>query len=338
MNLNISSNSSTIAALLIFFLFSCVPARQFEELKEKQRKCADERNVLSAQNKELETKVTELTAELSDLKKQRKLLVRDTLMLGNSLRKMTLQYDKINTLNDELLKKQSQLREGSQAENAKLMRELEAMKNDLLKKEDELKELESELEKKKSNLDKLSGELENREKRVKELENIIAKKDAAVSELKQKVTDALLGFQGKGLTVSQKNGKIYVSMEAKLLFAKGSTAIDPKGKKALVGLAKVLEDQKDISILVEGHTDTDKITGGKYKDNWDLSVVRATEVVRVMTASSNIDPKQLTAAGRGEFVPIDPGDTEKAKSKNRRIEVILTPNLDELFRILEPKE
>jgi chemotaxis protein MotB len=174
---------------------------------------------------------------------------------------------------------------------------------------------------------------------VNELEQIIAEKDAAVRALKDKIAAALLGFKDKGLTVEQRNGKIYVSMEAKLLFPKGSTSVDPQGQKALIELAKVLQDQKDLEILVEGHTDTDKLSGnGPIKDNWELSVMRATAVVKIMLGNSGIDATQITAAGRGEHIPVDKGETEEAKAKNRRIEVILTPNLDELFEIIDSGE
>ena len=263
---------------------------------------------------------------------------------------MTRQYDKINRLNDELLKKQAELREGSESENRKLLAELQLLQDDLQRREDDLKNAERDLElaqrdldMKKIKLERLGLDLEKtemalqqREKRVNELEEIIAQKDEAVKALKNKIAEALMGFKDKGLTVEQKNGKIYVSMEAKLLFASGSTKVDPEGIKALVELAKVLQDQKDLEILVEGHTDTDKLSGnGSLKDNWDLSVMRATSVVRIMLDNSSISTNQIIAAGRGEFMPIDESDSPEAKAKNRRIEVILTPNLDKLFELIE---
>ena len=150
--------------------------------------------------------------------------------------------------------------------------------------------------------------------------------------LKDRVSAALTGFEGKGLTVTQKGGKIYVNLENKLLFATGSTAVEAKGKEALASLAKAVENEKDLSILVEGHTDTDKILpGGTMKDNWDLSVLRATSVVRILQESSKLDPTRITAGGRGEYVPIDTAD----KAKNRRIEVILAPNLEALYNLVK---
>lgn len=202
--------------------------------------------------------------------------------------------------------------------------DLEQTRIELQNKEDALNILEKELNAK-------ERELSLREERVKELEDIIAQKDALVSTLKDRIAKALLNFEGKGLTVEQRNGKIYVSLEAKLLFPSGSTVVDDAGKVALVELAKALENEEDLEIVVEGHTDTDPIKSSKHPtNNWELSVLRATAVVEIMTANSNVDPKILSAAGRSEFHPIDPND----KAKNRRIEVIITPNLDELFNII----
>ena len=226
--------------------------------------------------------------------------------------------------------------ESSEAENRKLMRELMAAQEDLQIKEDMLRQLERDLNAKKADLDRLDKELQEREKKVKELQRLIDEKDKAVKALKDRITQALLGFKDKGLTVETKNGRIQVSMEAKLLFPSGSTSINPDGKQALIDLSKVLEGQENLTILVEGHTDTDEFRGrGEIKDNWDLSVMRATAVVKIMLGNSKLDPMMLTAAGRGQFVPLDESTSPEAKAKNRRIEIILTPNLDQLFEILE---
>ena len=316
-------------------LVSCVPARKVEELKDKYSKCETERNALSADKKELETKLNELQAEMELKKREQGILVRDTNMYGMTLRKLTKQYDKIDKLNDELLRKQIQLQEGSAKENKKLLSELRLLQEELQQKEDDLKKLEKELNTKRANLNTLSLELADRESRVKELEGIIKSKDEAVKKLRDELHNALLSYKDKGLTVQEKDGRIYVSMEAKLLFDKGSIDIDKEGKKALISLAKVLETQKDISISVEGHTDSDALSGtGRIKDNWELSVLRATSVVKIMLANSKIDAHQITPAGRGDIMPLDAADTKEAKAKNRRIEVILTPNLNKLFEII----
>jgi chemotaxis protein MotB len=163
------------------------------------------------------------------------------------------------------------------------------------------------------------------------LEEAIKRKDEATRLLKTKVANALKGFESQGLTVIQKNGKIYVSMEAKLLFASGSTSVEQNGKNALIELAKVLEVEKELEIIVEGHTDSDKLVSPNHpKSNWELSVLRATSVVDILLSNSQMSPMQLMAAGRSEYHPVDPKD----KAKNRRIEIIISPNLNELFEII----
>ncbi len=312
-------------------LVACVPARKYEELEAKQQQCAEELEALKSKVTGLEAQNTELQGMIPELQEDIARLKGDTTLLGKSLRMKEQQYDKINDLNDELIAKMEKLQKGSAAENQKLMTDLNATKLMLQQKEDELKLLEEELNAKKQTLDALSLELEKREERVNELEALIAKKDEAVNALKEKVANALLGFKDKGLTVEQKNGKVYVSMEAKLLFPSGSTKIDPEGKKALIELAKVLQDQADLEVLVEGHTDTDALKSSSHpKNNWELSVLRATAVVEIMLDNSSMDKTKITAAGRSEFLPVDPDD----KAKNRRIEIILIPNLDELFEII----
>jgi len=178
--------------------------------------------------------------------------------------------------------------------------------------------------------------LERGQRRVDELEGIIRRKDSTVAFVRQKVADALLGFNGKGLTVNMRDGKVYVSLENSLLFAPGSWNVAANGQVALENLAKVLADNEDISVLVEGHTDNDPYRGqGQVKDNWDLSVLRATNVVKILTGSSGLSPERITAAGRGEFVPLVANDSPENKAVNRRTEIILTPDLTELANLLE---
>lgn len=322
--------------LILIGLVSCVPARKVEELQSKMDKCEEERTRLAEAAQDFETQLKEANVELKDLRKSVKQLKEDTTALGKSFKRLERQYDKLNAVNNDLLSKQRRSMESSEAENRQLMKELMIAQEELQVKEDMLRQLERDLQAKKESLDQLESELQAREKKVKELQALIDEKDRAVRELKDRITQALLGFKDKGLTVETKNGRIQVSMEAKLLFPSGSTSINPDGKQALIDLAKVLQDQEDLTILVEGHTDTDAFRGrGEISDNWDLSVMRATSVVKIMLQNSSLDPMMLTAAGRGEFVPVDSSDTPEAKAKNRRIEIILTPNLDRLFEILD---
>jgi chemotaxis protein MotB len=320
-----------VTILSAIILASCVPARKYQDLESKQKECSEELDKLKSRNADLETLATEQHEKVVDLSDRTSRLKGDTAVLGKSLRMKERQYDKIDALNQRIQSQLESLQKGSAIENQRLMTDLNATRLELQKKEDELRLLETELNQKKLDLDRISLDLAAREKRVNELEDLIAQKDAAVKALKDKVMNALMGFKDKGLTVVQKNRRVYVSMEAKLLFPSGSTTVNSEGKEALVELAKVLQEQSDLDILVEGHTDSDKMKSSSHpEDNWELSVLRATSVVKIMLSSSSMDPKTITAAGRSMYLPIDEND----KAKNRRIEVILTPKLDELFEMI----
>lgn len=179
--------------------------------------------------------------------------------------------------------------------------------------------------------------LTEREKRINYLESLIAKKDEAVAALKKKISDALTGFNSNELTVTQKDGKVYVSLSEKLLFQTGSFAVDEKGKQAIVKVSEVLNKQSEIGIVIEGHTDNKQYTNpkGEIKDNWDLSVMRATSVTKIMINEGKVDPTRITPAGHGEFFPVENNDTAENRSKNRRIEIVLSPDLKEIFSILD---
>ena len=186
-------------------------------------------------------------------------------------------------------------------------------------------------------LNKLKKDLEASSARLAELEKMMADKDAAMKKLKETLSKSLKAFEGKGLTVTERDGKVYVSMENKLLFESGSWTVGSEGKKAVDLVGKVLGDNPDISVLIEGHTDNDKITGtigGGVENNWDLSTKRATAIVNILSANAKVKKENLTAAGRGEFAPLMSNDTAEGKAKNRRIEIILTPKLDEISKML----
>jgi len=186
-----------------------------------------------------------------------------------------------------------------------------------------------------SKVSELSSDLQKREARLKEVEDILKKRDEATNALKAKLQKALLGFQQSGLTVDIRDGKVYVSLADKLLFPSGSIIINENGKAALKQFAAVLNKEPDINIAVEGHTDNQKVNNlGQIKDNWDLSVLRATSVTRFLTETENVDPHRLTATGKSEFQPNDPANTPEARAKNRRIEIVLSPKLDELYNLI----
>lgn len=322
-------------ASFTLLLTACVPPKKFQDLQAKQEECESERQRLLTENRKLSSDNEELNAQNAKMNREMEEMVDDTVKIGREYRAALSQFNNLNAQNKELLAKQSALRQQGTEENRRLLETLQETQLDLQKREDELRRLAAELDRKKQNLDELSAALLAREARVKELEAIIAEKDEAVRALKDRISAALLGFKDKGLTVEQRNGKIYVSLEAKLLFPSGSTVVNAEGKQALIDLANVIKDEKDITILVEGHTDTDPFNGsGAVKDNWDLSVMRATSVVRIMTEEGKVAPEMLTPAGRGEHIPVAENDSREGKAKNRRIEIILTPNLDKLFEII----
>ena len=171
-------------------------------------------------------------------------------------------------------------------------------------------------------------------KRLKDLQDLIQSQKDAMNKLKKTISDALVNFKADELSVSVKDGKVYVSLQEKLLFKSGSAVVDPKGKEALSTLANVLNVTTDITVMIEGHTDTIPIKRADFADNWALSVGRATSIVRILTKDYGVDPQRIIASGRGEFHPIKSNDTNDGKASNRRTEIIISPNLSELYKLL----
>jgi chemotaxis protein MotB len=297
-----------------FSLMSCVSTKKYNDLAGR---CKSENERLSAKVDELTTQVNELTAENQKLRKDNAKMKADTTDLSSRLRVLTADYEELDR-SYEMLKAQST---GNEEETQRVMAELKAAQDNLLAREDKLRALQAELD--------LKG------KNLLELQAAIQKKDSITQALKKAVSDALLGFEGKGLSVHMKDGKVYVSMDEKLLFASGKWEVSAEGISALKNLSKVLEKNKDINVLIEGHTDNVPYTGtSQVKDNWDLSVMRATSIVKIILANAKLDPKRLTAAGRSEYLPVDPSNSAPARAKNRRTEIILTPKLDELLQLI----
>ena len=321
--------------VMVFLISSCVPSRQFDELQVREKQCRDEVDSLRTENRNLRSSNDEMKANVEQLSKDKASLVTDTTNMGNAMSRLTGLYNELNKSYDHLISNQDKMIAGSNAETKKLIAQLQTAQEDLQKKEDTLSKTSRALGDKEKYLNELNATLRDRENKINELQSVLSKKDSAVTALKNSVTNALLGFKDNGLTVSVKNGKVYVSLEDRLLFQSGSTVVDKKGEEALKQLAKVLEKNSDINVLIEGHTDNVPIASGPIKDNWDLSVMRATAVVKIMTAGTKVDAARLTAAGRSEYVPIDKANTPEARKKNRRTEIILTPKLDELFKVLE---
>jgi Flagellar motor protein len=304
-----------LSAFAFLFLFSCVSSKKFNQLTGSYQDCQKTVQSLKEQNQALEAKNTELQSKINKQIKDIEQLNAQLKDLSQNLDDSKAANERLKQFNSDLEKQLSSLKTGSSEEIARLMNKLQEAQADVQKREETLAQ---------------------RTQRLQELEEILKQKDEAVKQLKQKVMDALLGFNNKGLTIQEKNGKVYVSLDEQLLFKTGQWVVDPKGQQALANLADVLAQNPDINVMVEGHTDNVPMKGaGEVKDNWDLSVVRATAVTKILLKNKDIDPKRITSAGHGEFFPIDDANTPEARQKNRRTEIILTPKLDELFKILE---
>lgn len=317
-------------------LGSCITPKVYNELLDKHE--IAKKNL--TKNEKLILQLRETLSDKENNIQSLNLLVEnlrsDSARLNNELVSCQKKYDDLSTTYDLLTSKSSRYMAEKAKETKELLGQLEKTQSELFAKEDELNKSIADLEEKERKLINSKNELELRSLRVMELEAIINRKDSMVTALKQKISQALIGLEGDGLTIVQRNGKVYISLEEDLLFASGKYEINKSGKEALDKLSDVLSYQKDLEILVEGHTDSIPLSGrGLVKDNWDLSVMRATSVVKRLTSNSNLDPTQLIAAGRSEFVPIVSNSSSDGRSKNRRIEMILSPNLDDLFKLLE---
>lgn len=316
---------------------SCVPAGRYGNLRDASRENVNERDAYKSDNLQLSMANRELEARISAMEKEYS-VIRDSYSALEAERDRAVNdYARLNSKYNDLQNAQDELVRGSVRETSRLLTELQAAQANLQQKESMLRDLEVNLDQKKASLDELTHELEKRNQRLVELEKILDAQQKMVRELKNKVSEALYGLENKGLTISIRDGKVYVSLDEKLLFKTGSYEIDANGRAALKRLIPVLEKNTDIQIMIEGHTDNVPYnpSGGQLKDNWDLSVKRATTVVRELTVGTRIDPKRLTAAGRSEFQPVDNRNTADARSRNRRTEIILAPDLTELYRILE---
>lgn len=312
----------SVALLIAALSTSCVSKKlytdlenKYAELKKENRKATDENEELLKAKNQLELEQSNLQKELDKVKSERDKLAADYAATNANLKNLQSSYNALEKNSDEALK-------SNMDKNRALLAQLEAKEKALAAEQ--------------ARLNKLMSDFQERSNRVAELENMIAGKEAAMNKLKETLSKALNAFEGKGLTVEHKNGKVYVSMENKLLFQTGSWAVGAEGKKAVVAVGKVLADNPDISVLIEGHTDNDKFAGamGQIENNWDLSTKRATAIVSILTENKSVLKQNLIAAGRGEYAPLATNETAEGKAKNRRIEIILTPKLDEISKML----
>lgn len=306
-------------------LASCVSSKVHKDLEGRYADLERENSRMSTGLQELRETNARNESDLENLRREFESATAERDRLQREYNTTRENYEKLKKSYDALEANSS----SALAENSRRNRELLA----------ELEEKEKALAKEQGRLEKLEKDLAARSRRVSELEGLIAAKDAKMNALKNSLSKALTNFEGRGLTVEQRDGKVYVSMENKLLFNSGSWAVGPEGRKAVQQLGEVLAQNPDIAVLIEGHTDNVPYGGsGQLTDNWDLSTKRATAIVQILRENSGIDPQNLTAAGRGEYAPIASNETVEGKAKNRRIEVILTPKLDEVSRLINEAE
>ena len=308
--------------LLTSFLASCVTKKKYDDMSARKSKLDLDIAACEKAMARVQTERKAVEEKLASLQETNQKLVKDSTETGVALRKNQKLYHELNSTYDKLIKNHDRLLSNSASESSRLS-------GDLARRE-------AELIASKNQIDKLSADLKTREERLNEMERVLAEKDKAVNALRAKVSNALLGFKSNDLTVNVKNGKVYVSLSEQLLFKSGSTKVDPKGQDALQKLAQALRDQQEVNVLVEGHTDDVPVSKGTLgmKDNWDLSVLRATEITRILT-NAGLTPERVTPSGRSKFVPVAQNTSPDQRSLNRRTEIILTPKLDELFQILD---
>lgn len=320
--------------VLYSFLFSalssCVSYRKYEDLQ--------------ADRNRLEQNFKENKAELEAAKVEnlRQLNENQSLAKAHQEAKADLaiareRYDQLERTNrdlmlryDRMLEQNEKMLSSSSEEKQKLLYELNTKQRELETRALELNQLEATIQQKEKDVEFLQNSLIDREAKVNELEAVIAENDARLQALRAKVSDALLGFSNTDLNVREENGKVYVSLSQNLLFASGSKTINTPGKDAIAKLAAVLKTSPEINITVEGHTDTD----GEADFNWDLSVMRATSVVKELT-KNGVNANQITASGRGEFFPVANNTSASGKAQNRRTEIILSPKLDALMNMIK---
>lgn len=308
-----------ILVVIAFTLNACVSKKVYQDLESKFNKLRssnaaliEEKDNLLVVKKTLEDDLLKLNKEYDDLSVQKEILDNQLTALQSKYNNLDESYKALTAQSSKKLAEQSQ-------KNQELLTQLD--------------EKEQKLAAESLRLEKLLAELNERSAQIEELQRLINAKESQMQQLKDAISNALHNFEGKGLTVEHKNGKIYVSMENKLLFNSGSWAVGSEGKKAVQQLASVLSQNPDIHVLIEGHTDDVPYNGNTITDNWDLSVKRATAIVRILE-SNKVNPMQITAAGRSEYIPVGTNKTAEGKAKNRRIEIILTPNLDEISKLL----
>lgn len=308
----------------VLFLSSClVSKKKYDEQVALANKYLAEKNNCNEKLTEANGTIDDLNKQIAHLNDEIQQLKNSNASLEDKNKKLTELKSESDAICDKVRQRLDEITNSSAAEKNKLMKELADKEKELMAKGEEL--------------DKMSRDLSDREAKVHELQSLIARKDSAVQALKKKMLDALTDYGNSDLTVYEKDGKVYVALSDKLLFATGSYAVEPRGKEALKKIAEVLNKNTDISIMVEGHTDNKQYvatTSSPINSNWDLSVMRASSVTKLLVESDHVDGRRITPAGHSDLFPVESNDTPEGRAKNRRIDIVLTPDMKEIFNIL----
>ena len=315
---------NVIILLCIVLGTSCVSKKKYTALEADKAKveallakkieaCDEEENRLIGRITALEGEIASQDLHIVNLKDSIKIL-RNTIAEENAY---------IKSLGDKL-----------DEQNAALAKQLSSKNQTLQNKELQLNEALAKVVKEREELSILRAELNSQNNRIRALEQELSSKDSAANALKKLIQNALAGFSDLDISVEERNGRVYLSLSNQLLFPSGSIEVNPKGKEALLKITSALVKQTDIAYMVEGHTDNQPMNSKIMKDNWDLSVLRATSIVRLLTEEGGLDSKQVIASGRGETTPIASNETVDGRAKNRRTEIILTPKIEKIMEIL----
>lgn len=318
--------------VLSIVMTSCVSMEKYAALESKNDRLnkqysitKDELSAANSENKRLMEQNKQLKGSISNAEKNIE-------RLNDELQQLSAEYAAAKKKYEETTAAYMAQLTGKNNDLSSTRLLLEEREKELNEKESRLEVLQKEYEERKERMDDLTRKLEEKEQ---ELKKALEEKERAINEIRQKVANALVGFENKGLKIEVKDGKVYVSMEDKLLFASGSWTVSAEGMKAITELSKILEENTDINVMVEGHTDNVAYRGkSEVKDNWDLSVMRATAIVKALLKNSTIEPGRITASGRGEYVPKVDNSTKENRAVNRRTEIMLTPKYVELLDIL----
>ncbi len=357
--------ASAFALAIICLMSSCIPQRKYTDLKSSYDDLVVEatslREVAAEHTKEVEgmrieitqrqEKITTLEKQLSELNSNLKKIEEGAVGNEEELRKQlevsikdreALSFE-LENKRKELYRREKELEEKSrqleekiiiidqrQLDNETRSSELDKLKGEIEEKERKLAEQQKIMTGQSGDIEKLTSDVADRERRVQELEGIISSQQSQVQALESKISSALVDFAAGDLSVNRRDGKVYVSLQSKLLFKSGSKTVEPRGKEALGKVADVLRNNSDIDIIIEGHTDN---VGGTQA-NWDLSVLRATSVVKLLIDTYGVNPGRIVASGKGEHAPVASNDNNDGKQLNRRIEIILSPKLDELYNVI----